>query len=80
MLLAGVSQAAYGIFFGSPADSFDTVDADMIAMFEDAFKQQPANEELGAQTFFANVRTANWKVAQQVGVFSCDFFRAFRLM
>lgn len=41
-------------------------DADMIGMFEDAFKQQPENEELGAQTFFANVRTSNWKVAQQV--------------
>ena len=35
-------------------------------MYEDAFRQQPANEELGAQTFFANVRVANWKAAQQV--------------
>ena len=38
----------------------------MITMFEDAYKQQPANEELGIQTFFANVRTGNWKTAQQV--------------
>ena len=38
----------------------------MIAMFDNAYKQQPTNEELGAQTFFANVRTGNWKVAQQV--------------
>jgi hypothetical protein len=38
----------------------------MVTMFEDAYKQQPANEELGAQTFFANVRTGNWKAAQQV--------------
>lgn len=35
-------------------------------MFENAYKQQPNNEELGAQTFFANVRTGNWKTAQQV--------------
>lgn len=41
-------------------------DIDMIAMFENAYKQQPNNEELGAQTFFANVRTGNWKTAQQV--------------
>lgn len=38
----------------------------MISMFENAYKQQPNNEELGAQTFFANVRTGNWKTAQQV--------------
>jgi hypothetical protein len=41
-------------------------DKDMITMFEHAYKRQPANEELGAQTFFANVRTGNWKTAQQV--------------
>ena len=35
-------------------------------MFENAYRKQPANEELGAQTFFANVRTGNWKSAQQV--------------
>lgn len=39
---------------------------DMVAMFEDAFKQQPNNEELGTQTFFANVRATNWKAAQQI--------------
>ncbi|KAF8350644.1 actin cytoskeleton organization protein [Amanita rubescens] len=39
---------------------------DMVAMFEDAYKQQPNNEELGAQTFFANVRATNWKAAQQI--------------
>jgi hypothetical protein len=38
----------------------------MTAMFDHAYKQQPTNEELGAQTFFANVRTGQWKVAQQV--------------
>lgn len=35
-------------------------------MYEDAYKQQPGNEELGTQTFFANVRIGNWKAAQQV--------------
>ncbi|KAF9075215.1 N-acetyltransferase B complex non catalytic subunit-domain-containing protein [Rhodocollybia butyracea] len=39
---------------------------DMITMYEAAYKKQPANEELGAQTFFANVRANNWKSAQQV--------------
>jgi hypothetical protein len=41
-------------------------DKDMVMMFEEAYKQQPGNEELGAQTFFANVRASNWKSAQQV--------------
>ncbi|KAK2466858.1 hypothetical protein APHAL10511_001116 [Amanita phalloides] len=39
---------------------------DMVTMFDDAYKQQPNNEELGAQTFFANVRATNWKTAQQI--------------
>jgi hypothetical protein len=38
----------------------------MVTMFEEAFKLQPTNEELGAQTFFANVRAGRWKSAQQV--------------
>ena len=38
----------------------------MVAMFEDAFKQQPNNEELGCQTVFANIRALRWKTAQQV--------------
>ncbi len=42
-------------------------DMDMVTMYDDAYKQQPANEELGTQTFFANVRIGNWKAAQQVG-------------
>ena len=42
----------------------------MVMMFEEAYKQQPANEELGAQTFFANVRASNWKSAQQVKRFT----------
>jgi len=41
-------------------------DKDMVMMFEEAYKQQPTNEELGAQTFFANVRASDWKSAQQV--------------
>ncbi|KAJ3875923.1 actin cytoskeleton organization protein [Lentinula edodes] len=39
---------------------------DMITMYDAAYKKQPTNEELGAQTFFANVRASNWKSAQQV--------------
>ncbi|KAH7889369.1 N-acetyltransferase B complex non catalytic subunit-domain-containing protein [Phlebopus sp. FC_14] len=39
---------------------------DMINMCEDAYKQQPQNEEYGAQAFFAHVRTTNWKSAQQI--------------
>jgi len=38
----------------------------MITMFEEAYKKQPHHEELGVQTFFAIVRTGNWKAAQQV--------------
>ena len=49
-----------------PASSEAKLDKDMVAMFENAYKKQPINEELGAQTFFANVRTGNWKSAQQV--------------
>ncbi len=35
-------------------------------MFEEAFKKEPANEDLGTQTFLANVRASHWKTAQQV--------------
>ena len=42
-------------------------------MFEEAYKQQPLNEELGAQTFFANVRASQWKFAQQVPDFACCY-------
>ncbi len=35
-------------------------------MFDNAYKQQPNNEDLGTQTFQANVRVGNWKAAQQV--------------
>ncbi|KAF7778669.1 hypothetical protein Agabi119p4_3014 [Agaricus bisporus var. burnettii] len=39
---------------------------DMVKMFEEAYKQQPHNEELGIQNFFANVRASQWKSAQLV--------------
>ncbi|KJA27088.1 hypothetical protein HYPSUDRAFT_35639 [Hypholoma sublateritium FD-334 SS-4] len=39
---------------------------DMVGMFEEAFKKLPTNEDLGAQTFFANVRANRWKSAQQI--------------
>lgn len=38
----------------------------MASMFDEAFKQNPANEELGIQSFFANLKTGNWKAGQQV--------------
>ncbi|KAF8910991.1 actin cytoskeleton organization protein [Gymnopilus junonius] len=39
---------------------------DMVTMFDEAYKQQPTNEDLGAQTFFANVRVSRWKSAHQI--------------
>ncbi|TDL21521.1 actin cytoskeleton organization protein [Rickenella mellea] len=39
---------------------------DMVNMFDEAYKRQPTNEDLGAQSFFANVRAGRWKAAQQV--------------
>ncbi|KAF8921223.1 N-acetyltransferase B complex non catalytic subunit-domain-containing protein [Mucidula mucida] len=39
---------------------------DTVQMFEEAFKKEPANEDLGTQTFLANVRASHWKTAQQV--------------
>ena len=41
---------------------------DLVKLFEDAFKQQPDNDEFGRQAFFANVRTGNWKAAQLVSL------------
>ncbi|TFY72671.1 hypothetical protein EVG20_g343 [Dentipellis fragilis] len=38
--------------------------ADMVSMFEEAYKRQPTNEDLGMQYFFALVRTGNWKGGQ----------------
>src|SRR5882724_10315334 len=37
-------------------------------MYDEAYKKQPGDEELGAQTFMANAKIGNWKVAQQVNV------------
>lgn len=57
------------VLFDRPSLCYLTLclpDIDMITMFEEAYKRQPHNEELGFQTFFANVRTGNWKAAQQV--------------
>jgi len=45
----------------------------MVTMFDEAFKKQPQNEDLGCQTFFANVRAGNWKSAHQVGAFCARF-------
>ena len=35
-------------------------------MYDEAYRVQPDNIELGDQAFFANVRTGNWKAAQQI--------------
>ncbi len=43
-----------------------STDADLVTMYDEAYRKQPANEELGVQDFFVNVRTGNWKNAQQV--------------
>ncbi|KLO04672.1 actin cytoskeleton organization protein [Schizopora paradoxa] len=42
--------------------------ADLVTMYDEAYRKQPANEELGIQDFFANVRTGNWKNAQQISL------------
>jgi len=39
---------------------------DVISLYEDAFKKEPRNEELGSQTFMAMVRIGSWKSAQQL--------------
>ncbi|TCD64660.1 hypothetical protein EIP91_003821 [Steccherinum ochraceum] len=39
---------------------------DIITLFENAYKQQPQNGELAIHVFYANVRTGNWKAAQQI--------------
>jgi N-terminal acetyltransferase B complex non-catalytic subunit len=49
-----------------PFIQVSNVDKDMVKMFEEAYKQQPHNEELGIQNFFANVRASQWKSAQLV--------------
>jgi hypothetical protein len=41
-------------------------DSDTVTMFEEALKRQPQNEELAIQTFYAYVRTGNWKSGQLV--------------
>ena len=45
--------------------------ADLVKLFEEAFKQQPDNDEFGRQAFFANVRAGNWKAAQLVRFSRC---------
>lgn len=39
---------------------------DIISLYEDAFKKEPRNEELGSQTFMAMIRIGSWKTAQQL--------------
>jgi len=37
---------------------------DAVALFDDAYKKAPQDEELGAQAFMSHVRVGNWKAAQ----------------
>lgn len=39
---------------------------DIITLYEDAFKKEPRNEEIGSQAFMAMVRIGGWKTAQQL--------------
>jgi len=48
-------------------------DNDLVVMFEEAFRKQPTNEDLGVQTFFANVRASNWKSAHQASCQDATF-------
>ncbi|KAG8909044.1 hypothetical protein FRC01_007189, partial [Tulasnella sp. 417] len=48
---------------------------EITAMFEDAFKKQPGNEELGAQTFMSHIRVGSWKNAQ---VIALKLFKSFK--
>ncbi|KAG8902855.1 hypothetical protein FRB99_004017 [Tulasnella sp. 403] len=48
---------------------------EITVMFEEAFKKQPHNEELGAQTFMSMIRVGSWKSAQ---VISLKMFKAFK--
>lgn len=41
-------------------------DSDLVSMYDEAFRKQPHDEEVGGQDFSANVRTGNWKSAQQI--------------
>ena len=48
--------------------SSSPTDDDVTEMYDEAFKKQPGNEELGAQAFMANAKISNWKIAQQVNI------------
>lgn len=61
-----VSLSLYSHSYG-----LEWTDSDMVYMFDYAFKQNPMNEELGIQSFFANLRTSNWKAGQQVRNANC---------
>lgn len=41
---------------------------EITTMFEEAFKKQPLNEELGAQTFMSMIRVGSWRSAQVVAL------------
>lgn len=75
LVLRGLGRSEYRL--SPPRVSFDAdslslsshaTDQELMAMFEEAYKGQPQNEELGQQTFFSNTRAQHWKNAQMVRV------------
>lgn len=65
-VLRALGRRAFRIFRVCTLALTSIIDTDTVIMFEEAYKQQPGNEELAVQTFFANVRAGRWKYAQQV--------------
>jgi len=65
-VLRGLGRRAFSRLICYLLVANPVTDNDMVAMFEDAYKKQPTNEDLGCQTFFANVRANHWKTAHQV--------------
>lgn len=53
---------------------------DSIALFENAYKQAPGDEELGVQAFMANIRVGNWKPAQLLATRMYKHFGADKLL
>lgn len=48
---------------------------EITVMWEEAYKKQPTNEELGVQTFMSMIRVGSWKSAQ---VIALKLFKSFK--
>ncbi|KIY72188.1 actin cytoskeleton organization protein [Cylindrobasidium torrendii FP15055 ss-10] len=51
---------------------------DAVTMYEEAWKKDPGNEELGAQAFLANIRAGHWKAAQQARQLATKLSKVFK--